>query len=259
MSGDRVLHGLLVACAAIVGGTALCGLLTLLVGGLLAPAGGEVPGLVLSLVGSVEIVLVALLVAAPLAVAAGVFLDEHGSGPPVAALRALLRDLDQVPPLVHGVFGYAVFVELLELGPSALAAGLTLALLVLPGIVEATEDAVRKVPAYEREAALALGASRFQVITRVVLPGAARGIAGGTLRAAARALGEAGPLIVVGAVLSAPGRTGAPIGAFSAVPWRLWALAGSGTREPFGLALALTAVVVPLSVAALRLQRGGQR
>lgn len=259
MSSDRLLHGALVACAVLVGALALVGLVTLLAGGLWAPAGAGAPGLGMALVGSVEVVLLALLVAAPLAVAAGVFLDEHGGGWPVAMLRALLRDLDQVSPLVHGVFGAAVFVELLKLGPSALAAGLTLALLVLPGIVEATEDAVRKVPAYEREAALALGASRFQVITRVVLPGAARGIAGGTLRAAARALGEAGPLIVVGAVLTSPRWTGAPIGPFGAVPWRLWALAGSGTREPFVLALGLTAVVVSLSVAALRLQRGGSR
>ncbi len=244
----------LACCAALVGALALGGVLILLVGLVGAPGAVSTQGLGAAVLGSVALVAVALLGAVPIGVGAGVFLGEYGrTAVPGGALRGVLRDVSAVPSLVHGVFGFAVFGGLLGLGFGAATAGLTLALVVLPGIVEATEDAVRRVPARQREAALALGASPFQVVRSVVLPGAMRGIGGGAMRAAARALGEAAPLLVVGAVL-------APLpGQYAAVPHRLYALADTGTREPFALALALTGVVVLLAVGSLRLGEGVSR
>lgn len=253
MTGDRDLRLALGACAGVVVAFAIGAVGVLAVGLLLAGPSVAVPGLGFAIVGSVQIVTLALVVAAPLGVGAGVFLAEYGtSGPPAQMIRALSQDVSAIPALAHGVFGFAVFGGLLGLGPTVLTAGLTLALLVVPGIVEATEDAVRRVPARQREAALALGATRFQVALRVVLPSASRGVAGGVLRATARALGEAAPLIVIGAVVVRAGAEG-----FSAVPFRLWVLAETPGREAYALALALGLVAVGLAVSGARLRAGG--
>ena len=107
---DRLLRAALAACAAIVAAVALGSLVVLVGGLLLSPAGPPAPGLGLAIAGSVQVVALALTVAVPLGVAAGVFLSEYGSaGPPVQMLRALHADVSAVPALAHGVFGFAVF------------------------------------------------------------------------------------------------------------------------------------------------------
>lgn len=209
-------------------------LLVVLGWGLWAAAPSSAPGLAASVAGTAATVLVALAVAVVVGVGAGVYVAEY---PEFGAtmLRDLVHDLSGLPSVVHGVFGLAVFSGLMGLGQGPLAVGLTLSLVALPGIVGATEEAVTRVPGRRREAALALGATRWQVVVQVVLPGAGRGIAGGVVGAAARVAGEAAPLLVLGVALA------------GMVPSRLFSLAADPGREAFALALGLAAVTAALS------------
>ena len=99
-----------------------------------------------------------------------------------------------MPSIIYGIFGLALFVRLLSLGPTVLAAALTLTLLILPIVIIACIEAIKAVPNAQREGAYALGATRWQMVRRSVLPAAAPGIMTGIILAMARAIGETAPL-----------------------------------------------------------------
>jgi len=154
------------------------------------------------IVGSVLLVLVCVVAVLPLGVATAVYLEEYADRRRlwVRLLEANVQNLATVPSIVYGILALAFLVRgPLDLGSILLAVGLTLALLVLPTVVATARDALRVVPPSIREGAYALGASRWQVTRRVVLPGAIPGIATGLVLAVAEALGQAAPLLVVGA------------------------------------------------------------
>ena len=138
-------------------------------------------------------------------VGAAVFLEEYA---PPGRLRRVIQtniaNLAGVPSIVYGILGLALFVRAfgfkpLALGPSLWAGGLTLGLLILPVIVIATQEALRTVPPSLRQAALALGATRWQVVRDHVLPASLPGILTGTILGLSRAIGETAPLLMVGA------------------------------------------------------------
>ena len=106
-----------------------------------------------------------------------------------------------MPSIIYGLLGLEIFVRVLGLGASLLAGACTLALLVLPIVIVSTREALRTVPDSLREASMALGATRWQTVRRVVLPIALPGILTGAILAVARAIGETAPLIVIGAVV----------------------------------------------------------
>jgi phosphate transport system permease protein len=144
--------------------------------------------------------------AIPVGVGAAVFLEEYA---PPGRLRRIIQvniaNLAGVPSIVYGLLGLAFFVRAfgvkgLALGPTLWAGGLTLGLLILPVIVIATQEALRTVPGSLRQAAMALGASRWQVVRDHVLPSAIPGILTGVILALSRAIGETAPLLMVGAV-----------------------------------------------------------
>jgi phosphate transport system permease protein len=110
-----------------------------------------------------------------------------------------IQNLAAVPSIVYGILGLAFFARgFFHLGQTVLAAGLTLALLVLPIVIIASREAIRAIPNAIREGALALGATKWQMVRRQVLPAAIPGIATGTILALSRAIGEAAPLILLG-------------------------------------------------------------
>jgi phosphate transport system permease protein len=160
--------------------------------------------------GTLELVAIVIVVAIPLGVACGVYLEEYASkSSRFAQFTAVnIRNLAGVPSIVYGILGLAVFVKLLGNdgtggltgGRSVISGGLTLAILVLPIVVITTAEALRAVPSGIREGALAVGATRWETTKSFVLPSAAPGILTGTVIALARAAGEAAPLILVGAV-----------------------------------------------------------
>ena len=140
----------------------------------------------------------------PIGIGAAIYLEEYASDTWVARLiQVTVRNLAGVPSIVYGLLGLAVFVDGLQGitgGRSVIAAGLAIAVLVLPIVIITSAEAIRAVPAPLREGAYGLGATQWEVIQSQVLPTAMPGILTGTVLGIARALGEAAPLLVIGAV-----------------------------------------------------------
>jgi phosphate transport system permease protein len=161
----------------------------------------ERAGILSAWVGSLALMAVTALAAIPLGVAAAVYLEEYGPrGWFTDAIEISVTNLAGVPSIVFGLLALGFFVYVLDLGRSVLTGGLTLAILVLPIVIVATREAVRAVPFGIREAAYALGATKWQAIWHHVLPYSMSGIATGVIIALARAIGETAPLITIGAL-----------------------------------------------------------
>lgn len=155
-----------------------------------------------ALVGTILLGLVSTAVALPIGIAAAIYLQEFAAHNRVTTLlRASIGNLAGVPSVVFGILGLALFVRALMLGKSILAAGLTLGLLTLPIIIVVCEEALKTVPRSMREAAFALGASRWQVVRHHVLPYALPGMLTGAILALSRSMGETAPLILIGAAV----------------------------------------------------------
>ena len=160
----------------------------------------ERAGILPALVGSLQIAIVVGVTAFPLGVAAAIYLAEYARESRVTRLlETNISNLAGVPSIIYGILGLALFVRILGMGPTILAGGLTLTLLILPVVIIASIEAIKAVPAAQREGAFALGATRWQMVRGSVLPAAAPGIMTGIILAMARAIGETAPLIMIGA------------------------------------------------------------
>jgi phosphate transport system permease protein len=158
-------------------------------------------GVLPALVGSLEISLIVGLLTFPTGVAAAIYFTEYARDTRLnRLLQTNISNLAGVPSIIYGILGLAVFVRLLDLGPTVMAAALTLTLLILPIVIIASIEAIKAVPGAQREGAYALGATRWQMVRRSVFPAAAPGIMTGIILAMARAIGEAAPLILIGGV-----------------------------------------------------------
>lgn len=162
----------------------------------------EEAGLRAALFGSLWIVGLTALFSLPLGVATAIYLEEYAPQNRFTSFLQLnILNLAGVPSIVYGLLGLGLFVEALALGRSVLAGALTMALLVLPIVIIASREAIVSVPRSHRWGAYALGATRWQVVRRIVLPSAIPGIMTGTVLALSRAIGEAAPMIAIAALL----------------------------------------------------------
>ena len=158
-------------------------------------------GILPALVGTLWVTILVAVITFPIGVAAAIYLEEYaGRGRWARLMKLNISNLAGVPSIVYGIFGLALFVRLLGLGRTVFAASLTLSLLILPVVIISSMEALRAVPPSQREAAYALGATRWQMIRRSLLPSAAPGILTGIVLAVGRAVGETAPLILIGAV-----------------------------------------------------------
>jgi phosphate transport system permease protein len=158
-------------------------------------------GILPALVGTLWVTTLVAIMTFPIGVAAAIYLEEYaGRGRWSRLLRINISNLAGVPSIVYGIFGLALFVRFLGLGRTVFAAALTLSLLILPVVIISSMEAIRAVPPSQREAAYALGATRWQMVRRALLPAAAPGILTGIVLAVGRAVGETAPLILIGAV-----------------------------------------------------------
>jgi len=181
-------------------------------------------GYAAAIVGTLWVVGLTLLFSLPLGIAAGVYLEEYAPrGRITRILQAGVTNLAGVPSVVFGLLGLVVFVRLLGLGPVVLAGSLTLTMLVFPYVVITTQEAVRAVPASIRDASLALGSTKWQSIRRQVLPAAAPGLLTAGILAAARAMGETAPLLVIGALFIQTFLPYGPDSPFVALPVQIYA------------------------------------
>ncbi|MFL0505595.1 phosphate ABC transporter permease PstA [Ureibacillus sp. 179-F W5.1 NHS] len=156
-------------------------------------------GIKAALIGSIYLMLVIAPVSIILGVGTAIYLEEYAKKNKFTRfIQMNISNLAGVPSIVFGLLGLTIFVRMFLLGKSILAAGFTMSLLILPVIIVAAQEAIRAVPKEQREASYGMGATKWQTITRVVLPAAIPGILTGSILALSRAVGETAPLVVLG-------------------------------------------------------------
>jgi phosphate transport system permease protein len=210
---------------------------------------GAAGGIFPMIVSSIYVTLVAVLVAAPIGVGAAVYLTQYtGENTVVKIIRFGAETLASIPSIVFGLFGLAFFVIFLGMGWSLLSGGLVLALMALPIILQVSEVSIDAVPRSYAEGSLALGATKWQTIYRVILPASIPGITTGIILGMARAIAEAAAILfVVGSALALPLTVfdpGRPL------PLHLYILATEGISLPnaFGTAAVLVIIVLIITV-----------
>jgi phosphate transport system permease protein len=180
-------------------------------------------GIKAALYGTAYMMFFTILVALPLGVMTAIYLEEYA---PESWFKTFIQinlaNLAGVPSIIFGLLGLTVFVRWFGLGRSVLAGSLTMALLVLPIIVVATQEAIRAVPSSMRDASLALGATRWQTVWHHVLPYAFPGILTGNILAASRAIGETAPLVTLGALTFVPFVPENPLDRFTVLPIQIF-------------------------------------
>lgn len=159
----------------------------------------EQAGVYAALIGTIWLMAVVAPVSLLIGVGTALYLEEYAKKNFITDfIKVNISNLAGVPSIVFGLLGLTVFVRALALGTSVLAAGLTMALLVLPVIIVASQESIRTVPRELRDASYAMGATKWQTIVRVVLPASIPGIITGAILALSRAIGETAPLVVLG-------------------------------------------------------------
>ncbi len=215
-------------------------------------------GILPCIIGTIYISLGAILVAFPLGVGTAIYLNEFaGEGRWTRILRMGIINLAGVPSVVYGLFGLGFFVILLGMGVSLLAGALTLGAFILPLIIGSAEESLRSIPQSYREASLALGATKWQTIYKMVLPAAFPGMLTGFILGVSRAAGETAPIMFTAAVYSTGKLPSSIFDEIMVMPYHIYVLATAGTSidktRPlqYGTALVLICLVLGLNLAAI--------
>jgi phosphate transport system permease protein len=189
----------------------------------------EKAGIYAALIGSLWLMAVVVVVSFILAVGTAIYLEEYAKQNKINNfIKVNISNLAGVPSVVFGLLGLTIFARMFALGQSVLAAGLTMSLLILPVIIVAAQEAVRAVPKELRDASYAMGATKWQTITRVVLPAAIPGILTGSILAFSRAIGETAPLVVLGVPTILLFTPASIMDTFTALPMQIY----DWTRRP---------------------------
>jgi phosphate transport system permease protein len=176
-------------------------------------------GILTAWAGSVWILVLTAIIAIPLGVSAGIYLEEYGKKSRFAAvIETNISNLAGVPSIIYGLLGLEIFVRVLHFGGSVLSGAFTLALLILPILIVATREALKAVPNTLREASFGMGATQWQTIRYQILPAASGGVMTGIILALSRAVGETAPLIVIGALAYVPFVPHSPLDEFTVLP-----------------------------------------
>lgn len=213
-------------------------------------------GILTPLIGTIQLVFVAMAFAFPVGILTAVYLNEYAREDRFTKLlRLAVRSLAGVPSVVFGLFGLSFFVIFLKFGSSLLSAGLTLGCLALPVIVGASEAALKAVPQDYRDASYAIGATRWQTIRKVVLPAAFPAILTGGILSVGRVAGETAPIIFTGAAFFTPDVAKSLFSEVMALPYHVLVLATAGTNIEetrgiqYGTILVLLLVVLGITLA----------
>lgn len=219
-------------------------------------------GIYPAIIGTLYLIIGSMSVALPIGVMAAIYLNEYaGETRTTWLIEMAINNLAGTPSVVFGLFGLALFVKYFGFGPSLLSSSLTLALLILPVIIRATEEALLTVPKEYRESSLALGASKWQTIRHVVLPAAIPGIVTGSVLSIGRVAGETAPILFTGVAYFLPRLPDSVYSQFMALPYHLFVLTTAGTNiaktRPiqYGTALVLLLIVLSLNLIAVLIRR----
>jgi phosphate transport system permease protein len=221
-------------------------------------AGGIAP----AIAGTLYLTMGAILFSLPLGLACAIYLCEYSpKGYVINIIRMSINNLAGVPSVVFGLFGLAVFVKFFGFGVSILSGSLTLGIMVLPQIISASQEALIAVPQSHREASLALGATHWQTIKKIVLPSALPGILTGVILSIGRAAGETAPILFTAATFYTRGYPDSILSEVMALPYHIYALMTEGTHPDkqtaiaYGCALILMLLVLFMSALAIFLRQ----
>lgn len=215
-------------------------------------------GIYPAIVGTFWLTIGSMLIALPLGVLTAIYLTSYGK--PrwfVRMVKIAINTLAGVPSIIYGLFGMAIFVNLFHFDVSLIAGSLTLAVLALPIIINASEEALRSVPKDFREASLALGATERQTILRVLLPTAFPNILTGAIISIGRVAGETAPIMFTAATFFSRRLPQTPFDEVMALPYHIYALMTEGTHATeqvpiaYGTALVLLSLVLSISAIAI--------
>ncbi|MBC7218924.1 MAG: phosphate ABC transporter permease PstA [Hadesarchaea archaeon] len=217
-------------------------------------AGGIFP----AIVGTILLVTLAIAISLPLGLMSAIYLVEYSSENSkfVRLVNSAIHNLNGIPSIVFGLFGLAFFVKFLGFGTSLLSASLTLSVMILPTVIVTSVEAIRSVPNSFREASMALGATKWETILKVVLPAGFPGIITGAILGVGRAAGETAPILFTGAVFYMRGLPTSILDPVMALPYHLFVLAtehpniSKVTPIQYGTALVLLLLVLTISLTA---------
>jgi phosphate transport system permease protein len=212
---------------------------------------GRDGGILPTILGTVALGVVALLIATPLGVGSAIYLTEYTYESRLTrAIRFGTESLAGVPSIIFGLFGYIFFVTYLQMGWSILAGGLTLALMVLPTIIRTSEEAIRTVPAAYRDVSYSLGATRWEMVTTVVLPSALPGIMTGVILSFGRAVSETAAVIfTAGTALNLPVSPFSPVRTM-AVHFYILAVEGISLEKAYATGAVLIITILLINIGA---------
>ena len=214
-----------------------------------ASRNAESAGLNIAIYGTLWIISLTILIAFPMGVAAGIYLEEYApKNRWTRMLQVNISNLAGVPSVVYGLLGLGIFVEWLDLGRVVLAGALTMALLSLPVIIISTQEALKAVPWSLREAAYGVGATRWQVTASHVLPAAFPAILTGVILAVSRAIGETAPLLVAGAAGFISSKPDSFTDSYTTIPIQLYGWMARPQNEFRDLAAAGIVVLLGLLI-----------
>ncbi|HPD61484.1 MAG TPA: phosphate ABC transporter permease PstA [Thermodesulfobacteriota bacterium] len=219
-------------------------------------------GIAPAIVGTLYLTMGAILFSLPLGLACAIYLCEYSPKSYVVnVIRMSINNLAGVPSVVFGLFGLGVFVKFFGFGVSILSGSLTLGIMVLPQIISASQEALIAVPQSYREASLALGATQWQTIKKIVLPSALPGILTGVILSIGRAAGETAPILFTAATFYTRGYPNSIFSEVMALPYHIYALMTEGTHPEkqteiaYGCALILMVLVLLMSALAIFLRQ----
>ena len=216
-------------------------------------------GILPAILGTLYLVLLAVIFAVPLGVLSAIYLVEYGRDNFISRIIKLaIVNLAGVPSVVYGLFGLGIFVAFFGFGASILSGSLTLGIMILPVIITSSIEALESVPKSFRIVSLSLGASKWQTIRHAVLPHALPGILTGTILGLGRAAGETAPILFTVAAFYLPTLPGSIFDQTMALPYHLYVIStqvpGIPEASRFGTALILLLLVLLMNLAAIILR-----
>lgn len=212
-------------------------------------------GIFPAIVGTLYLVMGAIIFSLPVGVLASVYLTEYSKDNFLTRwIKLAIVNLAGIPSVVYGLFGLSLFVVFFKLGACVLSGALTLGIMILPLIITSTREALESVPQTFREVSLSLGASRWQTVRYIVLPNAVTGILTGTILGLSRAAGETAPILFTAAAFYLPHLPQSLFDQVMALPYHLYVISTQvpnvGENIRYGTALVLLAMVLFLNLIA---------
>ncbi len=211
-------------------------------------------GIYPAIIGTLELLVGTALISIPLGLLTGVYLAEYAGDTKISNMIRWASDLlNGTPSVVFGLFGMTALVIFLDMGQSLIAGCITLSIMALPVIIRTTEEAVKSVPVELREASMGMGATKWQTVSRVVIPSAIGGIVTGSILSLGRAVGETAPIMFTATVLMQSQLASSIFEPIMALPYLLYYLASEGRADPsvqYGTALVLLIIVLAMFLSA---------